>query len=145
MKRKRFIILIICLGLIFIGAVSPKVKAQDETVLTSEQKSRCAKFYQWFTIEQKDGKKTNAVEDLPQFCSVQQVVVWVINALLAVAGSVALIFITIGGFQYVTSAGNEESAEKAKKTLVTSVIGLVVIILAATIVRVIAGTLSLGK
>lgn len=120
------------------------VMAQPKEVLTSTQASRCEKFYKWFTINTKKGS-VNAVEDLPQFCSVQQVVVWIINALLALAGSAALIFITYGGFRYVTSAGNEEGSEQAKKILVNAVLGLVVIILAGAMVRIVANTLSIGK
>ena len=58
---------------------------------------------------------------------------------------VAVLFIMLGGFWYLTSAGNEESAEKGQKTLTNAIIGLVVIILAATIVRIIANTVIAGK
>ena len=46
-------------------------------------------------------------------------------------------FVIIGGYQYLTSAGNEESAEKGQKTITNAVIGLVVIILAWVIINVI--------
>ena len=44
-----------------------------------------------------------------------------------------------------TSAGNEEQSEKGKKILINSVIGLVVIILASAIVRIIAGLITGGQ
>jgi hypothetical protein len=68
------------------GCLVKPVLAQPKEGLTTIQASRCEKFYKWFTIDTKKGA-TNAVEDLPRFCSVQQVVVWIINALLALAGS----------------------------------------------------------
>ncbi len=66
----------------------------------------------------------------------------ILKILLYVSGALAVVFIVIGGYQYVTSGGNEEAAEKGKKTLINSVIGLVVIILAYTIVTVVANTLT---
>ncbi len=101
----------------------------------------CKVFYQWFEIRTKKGS-TYAVEDLPYFCTAQGLILWVTERLLWLAGSIAVIFLIIGGYRYLTSAGNEEAAEKGKKTLVTSIIGLVVIILSATIVRIVANTLG---
>jgi len=109
------------------------------------QEENCKVFYKWFNIPLTDTtKKLNAVEDLPYFCTAQGLILWVTERLLWLAGSIAVIFLIVGGFRYLTSAGNEEAAEKGKKTLVTSIIGLVIIILSATIVRIVANTLSTG-
>ncbi len=62
----------------------------------------------------------------------------VIRLALLFAGAIAVLFIIIGGYQYVTSAGNEESAEKGKKTLINAIIGIVIIVLSYVIVNVIA-------
>ncbi len=66
----------------------------------------------------------------------------IIKMLLQFAGAIAVVFIILGGFWYITSAGNGEQAEKGKNTLVNAVIGLVVVILSYTIVAVVAGTLN---
>ena len=79
------------------------------------------------------------------FCTANGVAYYEIQAFLMLAGMVAIIFIMIGGFWYLTSAGSEEQAEKGRKTLVNAVIGLVVILLAVTIVRIIVNTLGLGR
>lgn len=68
-------------------------------------------------------------------------IIRVIQILLAVAGLIAVIFLIVGGFRYITAGGNEETAESAKKTIVNAIIGVVVIILAFVIVRVIANAL----
>jgi heme/copper-type cytochrome/quinol oxidase subunit 2 len=68
----------------------------------------------------------------------------IIQILLAVAGLVAVIFLVVGGFRYITAGGNEEAAETAKKSIVNSIIGIVIIILAFVIVRVIANALIEG-
>ncbi len=60
-----------------------------------------------------------------------------IQILLGFAGIVAVLFLIIGGFQYVTSGANEELAETGKKTISNAIIGLVIILLSYVIVRVV--------
>lgn len=50
-------------------------------------------------------------------------------------GLVALIYIIIGGYSYLVSSGNEEQAEKGKKTILYAIIGLVVVVSAWAIVN----------
>jgi uncharacterized membrane protein len=78
---------------------------------------------------------------LPNDTSVSGLILRIINIALTVAGLVAVLFLIIGGFRYITSAGNEETAEQAKKVIINAVIGIVVIILAFVIVRVISNAL----
>jgi hypothetical protein len=62
----------------------------------------------------------------------------VINWLLGIAFGVAILFLIIGGFWYITSAGNEETAEKGKGTAINAIIGIIIIILSYVIVNVVA-------
>jgi len=78
---------------------------------------------------------------LPNDTSVTGFIMKIINIALAVAGLVAVLFLIIGGFRYITSAGNEETAEQAKKIIINAIIGIVVIILSFVIVRVISNAL----
>lgn len=66
----------------------------------------------------------------------------VINWLLGIAFGVAVLFLIIGGFWYITSAGNEETAEKGKGTAINAIIGIVIIILSYVIINVVAGLVS---
>ena len=66
----------------------------------------------------------------------------VISLLLFVAGGLAVVFVIIGGYQYITSGGNEEQSEKGKKTLLNAVIGVVVIVMAYVIINVVINTVS---
>ena len=72
------------------------------------------------------------------------IILRIIQVLLAISGLVAVIFLIVGGFRYITAGGNEETAESAKKTITNAIIGIVVIILAFVIVRVIANALISG-
>ena len=74
--------------------------------------------------------------------SINQLIRTVINWLLAIAFGVAVLFLIIGGFQYIVSAGNEEAAEKGKSTAVNALIGIVIIILSYVIVNVVANMVS---
>ena len=66
----------------------------------------------------------------------------VIKLLLLLCFGVAVMFVIIGGYFYITSAGNEETAEKGKKTLINAIIGIVVIVLAYAIINVIVNQIS---
>lgn len=52
------------------------------------------------------------------------------DLIIIIATLAFIIAIVIGGFQYITSAGNEEQQQKAKNTLLYAVIGIVVVSLA---------------
>jgi len=67
--------------------------------------------------------------------SLQDLVANMIDVVFVLAGVVAVIFLIIGGFGYVTSAGNPEAAEKAKSTIANALVGLVVIFIAALLVN----------
>jgi len=78
------------------------------------------------------------------YCTANALLYRIIQIVLGITGGVAVLFIIIGGFLYITSAGNAEQAEKGQSTLTNAVIGLVVVILAFVIVRVIANTVTGG-
>jgi len=59
------------------------------------------------------------------------------GGLLYLAGPTAILIIAISGLRYVTSHGDQNQLEGAKKTLTWAIIGLIVIIFAFAIVRVI--------
>jgi hypothetical protein len=66
----------------------------------------------------------------------------VINIALALAGLIAVLFLVIGGFRYITAGGNEDNTESAKKIIMNAVIGIIVIILSFVVVRVVSNTLT---
>lgn len=50
------------------------------------------------------------------------------------AGIAAVVMIMVGGFKYITSSGDSGKIQEAKKTILWSAIGLVVIVLARSII-----------
>lgn len=74
--------------------------------------------------------------------SVVLIITQVIKILLLIAGSVAILFIIIGGYQYLTSGANPEGAKKGKTTVVNALIGIIVIVLSYVLVTVVANLVS---
>ena len=76
--------------------------------------------------------------------SITDLIATVIQTLLFVAGAIAVLFIIVGGYWYITSTGNEEQAEKGRSTLINAIIGVVMILMAYVIVTVIANLVGGG-
>lgn len=64
------------------------------------------------------------------------------NTLLFFLGAVAVIIIIIGGFMYVTAAGDPGRIKTAKNTILYAVIGLIVALLAWGIVSFVVNTVG---
>jgi len=59
----------------------------------------------------------------------------IINAIIGIVGSLALVMFIYGGFIWMTAAGSAEKVEKGKNVLLWATIGLVVIFTAYALVR----------
>jgi hypothetical protein len=77
--------------------------------------------------------------------SLSDLIVNVIRLMLLFAGAIAVVFVIIGGYQYIASGGNEETAEKGKKTLINAIIGIIVVVLAYAIINVIVNLVGSGS
>ncbi len=65
-----------------------------------------------------------------------------LTTLTILASLVASLFLILGGYQYITSAGKPDNLELAKKTIRNAVIGLVLVLSANTIVSLLTGALT---
>ncbi len=59
----------------------------------------------------------------------------IINFATGFAALVAVIFLIIAGYTYITAAGDADKIEKAGKTITASIIGLVVVFIARILVE----------
>ena len=57
----------------------------------------------------------------------------VIQAVLGFLGIIFVVLMIIGGIQWMTAEGNEESVKKAKNRIKNAVIGLVIVVLSYAI------------
>ena len=74
-----------------------------------------------------------------------ELTVMIFNTILMVAGSVAILFLIIGGFRYIPSRGNEEATEAAKKTMTAALVGLIVVFMSFAMVFIISQVLITGS
>ena len=66
--------------------------------------------------------------------SFETLIIGIINWILTIVVSLAILFLIIGGLMYITSAGDEERIKKAKNIILYAVIGLGVVILSWSII-----------
>lgn len=66
-----------------------------------------------------------------------RIVLNVVEIGLHLAGYIAVFFILYGGFQFLTSSGSPDGSAKARKTILSAVIGLVISIASVAIVNLI--------
>lgn len=67
--------------------------------------------------------------------TLQDVINRVIAWILGIAGSLAILMIIAGGFQYITAGGNKDKAEQAKNYIRYAITGVIVILIAYVIVQ----------
>ena len=92
------------------GSVSAQVSKGIDTATTSEMKGKSI-----------DGDKG--------------LIKTVVNVLLWAVGVLSVIMIIFSGFRYITSAGDTSKTKSAQSTLIYSVVGLIVAIMAWAIVH----------
>ncbi|MEK7561348.1 MAG: pilin [Patescibacteria group bacterium] len=85
----------------------------------------------------KTGDKSALISggSLPQTCANATTVTTIFNIAFIVIGALAFLFVVIGGTRYALSKGEPENIQKAKNEIKYSVIGLIIVALAAAIVN----------
>ncbi|HPY08401.1 MAG: Mbov_0395 family pilin-like conjugal transfer protein [Patescibacteria group bacterium] len=68
--------------------------------------------------------------------SPQKLIGRIINSVLGIVGSLALLMFVFGGLTWMTSSGNPEKIQKGKNIIVWAAIGLVIVFFAYGITRV---------
>ena len=98
------------------GSVSAQVSKGIDTATTSEMQGK--------SIDGKDG-----------------LIKTVVNILLWAVGILSVIMIIFSGFRYITSSGDASKTKSAQSTLIYSVVGLIVAIMAWAIVNMVTNRL----
>lgn len=73
----------------------------------------------------------------PQLSALEDLFGRAVSAIIALAGIVLFIFLIMGGLKYITSSGDPQKTEGAKKTITYAIGGLLVILLSYLILTVI--------
>ena len=76
--------------------------------------------------------------------TVQQTIIRVTNYVIDLGGVIAFIMILFSSFMYATSFGDESKAETAKKSLIWSIVGVIIVTCYGVIMRFINQSLNMG-
>jgi hypothetical protein len=74
--------------------------------------------------------------------SIPVLIGYIINAVLGIVGSVALIMFVYGGIVWMTAGGNEQSITKGRNILMWAAVGIVVIFSSYALVRFVIGAIT---
>ena len=67
--------------------------------------------------------------------SINKIVSMIVNVLTYVVGAVSVVMIIIGGFKFMTSAGDAQKVASARNSIIYALVGLVIVVLAQVIVH----------
>ena len=85
------------------------------------------------TPPMQEGLDTFRTESGASMATLPAVIGRIVRIVISLLGLVAAIIIILGGFQWMTSGGNEEKIAGAKKLMINGLIGMVLVILAYAI------------
>jgi len=77
----------------------------------------------------------NGAEDVKKIQDLESIITKVLGLVIPIVGVLLLATLIAGGFQYITSGGEAEQAQKAKKTLTYAFFGLMVVLGAWLVIR----------
>lgn len=77
--------------------------------------------------------------NIPQPAATPDTITHVLNVIFVVMGALALLMLVIAGFRYTISQGDATSVANSKRMIIYTIVGLIVISLAATIVNFVIG------
>lgn len=122
---KRFGLLLATIGTV-VALIAPLASAVDVVDCEGLPKDQCSLVS----------------EDKLDYTSNNNIVWNIVQFLFIALGAVSVVMIVVGGFQYATSQGDSGAVAKAKNTILYSVIGLVVALLATAIVTFVINSIS---
>ena len=128
LKSKFIATLLIVLSFVFLFGISISFANGDETVGAGDgdcEGTNCNTVSLDNPLGGEDGKKV----------SVNTIIARVINAVLGVIGSLALLMFVFGGITWMTSSGSPEKVKKGRDIIIWSVIGLAVIFFSYALVN----------
>ena len=74
-------------------------------------------------------------DDVYRIQDLEGIIVKLLGFIMPIVGILLLVTLIVGGFQYITSGGEVEQAQKARKTLTYAFFGLMVVLGAWLIIR----------
>ena len=150
MKRLIVAVAVMLAGGLFLGAAVPnQVAAESKSVGAAGCKNvNLFGMPAWYDgmLEFENGKceftPIKNGDDIDMVKTGAKIAANVLRAALVLVAYVALFFIIQGGFMYMTSAGSPDGMARAKNAIMNALIGMVIAILAASIVNAIGAAIK---
>ncbi|MBR3204283.1 hypothetical protein IKF81_01210 [Candidatus Saccharibacteria bacterium] len=145
MKKK----IIFIFALLVMGATSlaPTMAFAETCGSLNSQRSSFFGLKSWYHYLECETEKDISAENFNSdrlAGSIWTIVLTVLSDLFFLAGLLAVILIAVSGFNFITSGGDVGKAQKAKKMLTGTIVGLVIVLLSQVIVNTILGMLNSG-
>jgi hypothetical protein len=86
--------------------------------------------------------KTAEEAGISQNSNLPAIIAMIVNSILGLLGLVFVVLIVYSGFTWMTAMGDAKKVEKARKTITSAVIGLLIIILSYSIVSFVSNILA---
>ncbi len=130
---------------VFSFLYAPVVSAADQAECNDDKNARLLGLPKWYKYLEvspdQSGRCTPTVETLEAALPIG---VALLEALMGVGGLVAVVMVIVGSFRFITSQGNPDSAAAARKTIINSLVGLVIVIISTALVAFLGNSLSGG-
>ncbi len=143
MKYKLFVFQFLFLLIAGVAALSPMVLVSE--VQAQQQQNPCGDFEQQGPLCVPKNPFEGSNDSLVAQTTATGLIATIIRLMLYFAGMVAVVFVIVGGYYYLTARGNEEQATKGRQTLVYALLGLSIVILSYVIVTVLTNQLTNGS
>lgn len=85
------------------------------------------------------------VPNFSQYDSIEEVIIAIVSLLQPIVVFVFVGMVLYGGWNYLTSQGNEDKIKQAKQIIMAAIIGFIIIILAPSIVQLVAGIFGVNR
>ena len=77
----------------------------------------------------------DGVSDVPTLYGLEGIVGNLLQIIIPIVGAVLLIVLITGGIKYITAGGEKEQTAQANKTLTSAIVGLIIVLGAWLIIR----------
>ncbi len=150
-KRYLVVIAIITISLVFTNVVVVPAKTYAQVAADCDGSASFLGFPTWYRyleIGPRDGDRCAIIGpattdgEIDWQAASGLIALALIEILLRVATIVALVFVLIGGFKFITSQGEPDNAASARQTIQNALIGLVISLLATGIVAFVASSIT---
>ena len=133
--------LLMLLSFSFVAAPTPASAA----IATQCQKSKflgLPYWYQYLDVVYQDGSCSVSFDGDNPGKTAAGIGLAIFEIILRIGGLVAVAFVVVGGFMFITSTGEPERAKNARQTIINALIGLVITLVAAPLVSFLATRIS---